>query len=249
MATNHRKARIKLRRVLGKISRAGRSAWPHRDPWGERASDARGFHHSGLLDDLRRTVRKIEEQYALHFGPPIALRADATTFRTIKLPSVHVLVVDFEVDWDFTGLDLWCEDPEKACEAAAWAYKRECGWDFVPGRTGTWVLAVSPTDGHGFGEHHHFLSANLVGFAALYDRAKDDDSETRFALSHIWVATDERKKGIGSLLVKKARELGAMRAEHPFTRRGEQLFRSAWPEQVAPEPGPAEEIQTPAARK
>src|SRR5262249_16961360 len=53
---------------------------------------------------------------------------------------------------------------------AATAYRRTCGWDFVPGKAGLWLCYYVITDGSGSDKGKWWYNGNLIGFAILYDR-------------------------------------------------------------------------------
>jgi GNAT superfamily N-acetyltransferase len=139
---------------------------------------------------------------------------------------VQIHSIDFDGDNEDTlG---WFEDTpvpdfeDSPFYQAARAYRRESGWDFMPGESGLWLYALAPYSWTG--SDYGRASGHLAGFAILHDR---DEDGTRESLAHIWTASAWRRQGIARTLLLKAREQYACHTEEgPFTEDGSALLAS-----------------------
>jgi ribosomal protein S18 acetylase RimI-like enzyme len=183
--------------------------------------------HFELLHDVQQLAETLSEDYAAQFGPRLYVEGP----QRCSMEDPHILVFGFDDD-----LDLYCrfhlpsdfEWYNIGLARAATAYRRCCGWDFAPGEAGIWLCYYLITDGMGGGEGSWHYNGNVVGFAILYDRDKDDQYES---LGHIWTAAAARRKGVARALITHARQHFPLKsAEGPLTSDSRGLFEGVWPE-------------------
>ena len=200
---------------------------------------ADNLHHN-LLYDARKVIELLETEHAAAFGPTLQLEGVPTVSMSVE----HIL--DLNLD-DFDEEEYARESlhlpvkffwEEEGLSKAALAYSRECGWDFAPGEAGRWIVYCLLTSGSGGGEDASTgeillmrYQAQVVGFAILHDRDRDEAYES---LAHIWVAKAARGRGVASRLVREARARHPLKKiEEPITDEGQRLFAKAWPEYMA----------------
>lgn len=192
-------------------------------PWDDRDE----LDHWDMIGEVHGALRAIDRSYDLERGPRITLEASVSP-RDVPFGVETIVVVDFDTgEYDSVppSLTLREDFSDSALTKAGYAYKRECGWDFSPGEAGVWVLCVYPTSAMGGDLTECVVSANLIGFAVLYDRDGDDELES---LGHIWTAKAARRRGVATLLAQKAKELGARDCEYPWTESGTAFIEAVW---------------------
>lgn len=180
------------------------------------------LHHEFLSDFVHITERLCEE-YDATLGPRISLEGGPNTPL-----DTFVLAFDFDEGCDKGDLHLpeCFEWDGSALARAARAYQRECGWDFVPGAAGIWVVCCTLTSAF-CGSDSGTYNGNVIGFAVLHDRDNDGEYES---LAHLWTAKGIRRKGVGKRLVEEARRMYPLKhVEGPVTSDGKALLTATWP--------------------
>ncbi|GAA3514141.1 GNAT family N-acetyltransferase [Georgenia daeguensis] len=175
-----------------------------------------------IIEDLENLARVAQETAAAHVGPTFRWTGPQST--ADPWASV-ILQVDLDSHFD--------DDPPDVSHVGEWencalaragsAYRSECDWDFSPGPAGIWLLFVAPYSSFGSSGQMH-LSGTLAGFAILHDRDEDGEYES---LAHLWTARAWRRRGVGTSLVRQARErFPVSRVENPATEGGRLLLEA-----------------------
>jgi GNAT superfamily N-acetyltransferase len=188
------------------------------------------FDQLSIFEAFESTVKQLKLEYAAEFGPPFVLK---TTPARAQTDDMLVLVLDCDTHNITDDFDPWESIDEwkgSAPAQAAYAYKHECGWVFLPDDTGIWLLAFLPFEYNGSPESG-WVHGNLAGFTILYDRDEDGEID---ALAHIWTAPAARRHGIAARLVQEARgRFPRLRGVESPTDMGRALFTKCWPEALA----------------
>lgn len=184
-----------------------------------------GLPIGDLISHVRHLLDMAEMTVAAQLGPRISWHAPAITGAWDLIPTG----VDLDEHAEgFGGIELeqsasegpdgkWYGSP---LDRAAYAYKREAGWDFTPGQAGIWLLMLAPTSAGG-GETWTY-SGHLVGFVILHDRDEDGVYE---CVAHIWTAKAWRRRGIARRLLAEAKSrFGFTDVEGPYTKDGAALL-------------------------
>jgi GNAT superfamily N-acetyltransferase len=128
-------------------------------------------------------------------------------------------VLDDEQEWGDSSLDR-----------AGRAYRRDCGWDFSPGQSGVYLLAVAPYTSMSFGDDD-MCYGNIAGFTIVHDR---DDDGVYESLAHLWVAKAWRRRGVAAGLLRVARgRFPISRVEGPVTDDGLALIKASAPDLIS----------------
>ncbi|MGW6263998.1 GNAT family N-acetyltransferase [Cellulosimicrobium funkei] len=175
-----------------------------------------------IVDELERLAREARESAAATLGPSLHWTGSLDQVDTDTWGPV-VLQVDFDTgehdlpegsrhedEWDGSSLHL-----------AAIAYRRECGWDFTPGKTGVWLLSVHPFRGQSTTTWATWGGV-LTGFVILYD-----EGEGYQTLGHVWTAQHWRRRGIATKLVQLAKERFPVRQVDGLSQDGDRFLRAA----------------------
>jgi GNAT superfamily N-acetyltransferase len=188
----------------------------------------------GLLGSLETRLHLAVDVVNAEIGPRVMWQAPAETSDDYDW-SLQMMVVDFDAgvhdDPGSPRFDYGLDWGETGFSEAASAYRRECRWDFAPGKAGVWVIAVAPYGYSGGGDLMTWRG-NLVGFVILMDRDTDDEYES---LAHLWTATGWRRRGISTALVERARKLFPIQhVEGPITDQGRALLTTVAPDLLKP---------------
>jgi len=195
-----------------------------------RGEGEEGLHITELISHLRTLLDEAEMTAAGKLGPIVNWTAERREGNWQPIP---IGVGLNEGAHDFGDAELsqsayegpggaWHGSP---LERAAYAYKREAGWDFTPDDSGFWLLMLAPVHGFGGGDSHDWLyTGHLVGFVILHDRDRDGVYES---VAHIWTAAAWRRRGIARRLLAEARSRFAFTGvEGPYTADSEALLRA-----------------------
>lgn len=189
-----------------------------------------GLHITELISHMRTLLGEAEMTVAGQLGPVVGWEAPRRdkdwdlVACSIDLDGGGHEFGDAELDEGaFEGPGgTWHGSP---LERAAYAYKREAGWDFVPGEAGIWLLMLAPVHGFGGSDKDEWMyTGHLVGFVILHDRDEDGEYES---VAHIWTASAWRRRGIARRLLAEARDRFAFTdVEGPYTDSGGALLRA-----------------------
>jgi len=165
-----------------------------------------------------------EQALAAELGPRITWQAPPQA-EGLELAMAGVDFTDpFNSDHALTLGDDAFEVPGgewhgSALNRAAYAYKRDAGWDFTPGKAGFWLLMLAPVEAIGSGEDGPWnYTGHLAGFVIVHDRDEDGVYET---VVHIWTASAWRHRGIAQRLLSEARRrFGISEVEGPYSADG-----------------------------
>lgn len=179
-----------------------------------------------VVEDLQDLVRLARETAAAELGPSIRWVSPRPE-EDLSAPVMLQIDLDGYSGDDPAGayrIDHW---ETSSLARAGRAYKRECRWDFSPDETGMWLVSVRPYAAIGDG-HQMTWTGILTGFAILHDRDEDGNYES---LAHIWTARAWRRRGVGSGLLRRARERFTVRyVEGPITEEGRLLIETYVPD-------------------
>lgn len=197
---------------------------PPERTWGD---SEEGVPIGDLISHVRHLLDEAEMTVAGQLGPRISWYAPATS-GDWDLVSTGIDLDEYAEDFgDVEFEDSAFEGPDgkwhgSPLERAAYAYKREAGWDFTPGETGIWLLMLAPTSAGG--GDTWIYGGHVVGFVILHDRDKDGVYES---VAHIWTATAWRRRGIGRRLLAEAKaRFEFTTVEGPYTDDGGALLRT-----------------------
>jgi hypothetical protein len=180
----------------------------------------------GLYAALQDVLGEVDAAYVREFGAPTSWERATGDYD----PEPHVVVIDdySSEPWE-DGDGSWYESPRGK---ATRAYKRECGWDFVPDPSGVWVCALVPSGGTGAIDPDDPEPApwsyrgDLAAFVILHDRDEDGEPES---VAHMWTARQARRQGLASLLLRAARSRYNVRElERPYTKDGSAFLAARW---------------------
>lgn len=192
------------------------------DPLRTLGDGEEGLHLTELISHLRTLLDEAEMTVAGRLGPIInwtAPRRDRDWSPAMSIVDLNGDGHDFEDEAEptegaYVGPDgTWHGSP---LERAAYAYKREAGWDFVPGEAGIWLLMLAPVHGFGGSDKDEWMyTGHLTGFMILHDRDEDGEYES---IAHMWTASAWRRRGIARRLITEARDrFPITNVEGPYT--------------------------------
>lgn len=191
------------------------------DPQRTLGDGEEGLHLTELISHLRALLVEAEMTVASRLGPLIDWTADRREGNWQPIP-IGVGLTEGEHDFGAAELSqsayegpggAWHGSP---LERAAYAYKREAGWDFTPDDSGFWLLMLAPVHGFGGGDNEEWMyTGHLTGFIILHDRDHDGEYET---IAHMWTASAWRRRGVARRLMAEARSrFPITNVERPYT--------------------------------
>lgn len=188
------------------------------------------LHLTELISHLRTLLDEAEMTVASRLGPIIGWTAPRRD-RDWELTASGIDHTGDGRDFgDAEVADSACEGPTgtwtgSPLERAAYAYKREAGWDFAPDESGIWLLMLAPVSGFGGSDERDWhYSGHLTGFLILHDRDDDGDYES---VAHIWTAAAWRRRGIARRLMDEAvQRFPVTDVEGPYTEDGYAMLRA-----------------------
>jgi ribosomal protein S18 acetylase RimI-like enzyme len=183
-----------------------------------------GIGPRGLWEATQRVYHEIQDVYVAEYGASVSWPGEEPEEGWGDRR--HLSVFGFDdgdqyPDW----LDPYLEWSETPLARVAFAYKRECHWDFPPNDSGLWVCVMVPDSVIGGGDVWRWFG-NLAGFLILQNRSKDGDGD-RDSLAHIWVARQYRRQGLAMAMLEEAkRRVEVRHIEQPVTEDGEAFLRT-----------------------
>jgi GNAT superfamily N-acetyltransferase len=187
--------------------------------------------HFELLGRVDYWLELATQAYCAAWGSRVAWKVGAPIRECTLKPQVHVIDMDNPagaIRWQhiassFDGRDHFYDG---GFYAASRAYRAECGWDFAPENSGTWICAIAPTSLVGSGEET-YARGLLQGFVIVHDRNDDDKPES---IAHAWVASGYRRRGVARTLMREAYERFEIeQIEGPATEAGRRLVWAVAP--------------------
>lgn len=187
------------------------------DAWGERS-------HYQYDSVLLGAVEDVLDVYAASWGALIAWDSVKRygDDRSWLKPKIYVIDVESEAAAQrWRNVRNWHIEHGSAFAQAAKLYRRECGWDFAPGRSGTWIVWLKPFELIG----EDIFRGRMGGFLICQDRMERGGPPDTIA--HVWVAKEFRRHGVASRLMRKAlKQFDIKRIDGPLTEDGEALVEA-----------------------